>query len=369
MHPLLAQRAEQICREHDELSEAVADKYDAASAVKLARLAFVVERYREYAKLQEELAELRKMDRELAGPDGDKEMRAMVEADAEATAERLAELKGHLEKRLVPSHTFADKPCLLEIRPGVGGDEAAIFAADILAMYTSYAEHHGWQYSIVSQTRTLAGSGITEAIVSITEPGSYERLQYEAGVHRVQRVPATETKGRMHTSTAAVVVLPQLYSEGDAAEAERQFAPNEVRIERTRSQGSGGQSVNTTDSAIRLTHIPTGIVVSMQDERSQHRNKAKAFMVLQARLAERERAAKAAEERAKRKAQVTTTDRSDKIRTYNYAQNRLTDHRCNFTSYKLAEVMSGERLDDAIDAMDEYTRELQIRDMLGSGDE
>jgi peptide chain release factor 1 len=171
----------------------------------------------------------------------------------------------------------------------------------------------------------------------------------------------------MHTSTAAVVVLPQLFDDSDGVDAERSFAPGEVRIERMRAQGSGGQHVNTTDSAIRLTHIPTGIVVSMQDERSQQRNKAKAFMVLQARLAELERAAKATEERAKRKAQVTTTDRSDKIRTYNYAQNRITDHRCNFTSYKLAEVMAGERLDDAIDAMDEFSKAQQIEELMADG--
>ena len=238
----------------------------------------------------------------------------------------------------------------------MGGTEAMIFTQDLLNMYIGYAHSHKWKYRILAQDENESGDGLVDAILNIDEPGSYDKLRFESGVHRVQRIPATETKGRTHTSTAAVVVLPQMGDDSDRAinAYERTFKPDEIRIDVMRARGKGGQHVNTTDSAVRLTHFPTGIVVSMQDERSQQKNKAKAFTILRARLAEREQKLKEEKERDARKEQVTTTDRSDKIRTYNYPQNRVTDHRCGLTLYALDAIMKGERLGEVIDAMRQF---------------
>ncbi|CCF56773.1 hypothetical protein KAFR_0B04760 [Kazachstania africana CBS 2517] len=271
-----------------------------------------------------------------------------------------------LLRKLLPRHPFADKSCLIELRPGVGGIEAMIFTQDLSNMYINYAHKHGWPCSIVSQQENVSGSGLISSILSIDEPGSFDKLKYEAGVHRVQRIPATETKGRTHTSTAGVVVLPQMDNDVDVEAQERKFKPGEIRIDIKRASGKGGQHVNTTDSAVRITHIPTNIVVHMQDERSQHKNKAKAFTILRARIAELENKQREDKERERRKEQVTSTDRSDKIRTYNYPQNRITDHRCGLTMHDIASVMSGERLDVIIDAMESREIELQSKRLLES---
>ncbi|EJS43826.1 mrf1p [Saccharomyces arboricola H-6] len=279
----------------------------------------------------------------------------------EATSSRLV-------NKLLPPHPFAEKPSLLELRPGVGGIEAMIFAQNLLDMYIGYATNKKWKYRIISKNENESGSGIIDAILSIEEPGSYDRLRFEAGVHRVQRIPSTETKGRTHTSTAAVIVLPQMGDESAKSidAYERTFKPGEIRIDIMRASGKGGQHVNTTDSAVRLTHIPSGIVVSMQDERSQHKNKAKAFTILRARLAEKERLEKEKQERNARKSQVSSTNRSDKIRTYNFPQNRITDHRCGFTLLDLPGVLSGERLDEVIEAMVKYDGNERAKELLRS---
>lgn len=307
----------------------------------------VAETLKEYTKTFGELEELNEM------INADPSLKADATAELEARIPEFNRVSDNLLTRLLPAHPFADKPCIIEVRPGVGGIEAMIFAQDLTDMYINYARAHRWKYHIISQQPNESGSGILSSVLSIDEPGSYDRLRLEAGVHRVQRIPATETKGRTHTSTAAVVVLPQMAddSEKSTSAYERTFQPDEIRIDLKRASGKGGQHVNTTDSAVRLTHFPSGIVISMQDERSQHKNKAKAFTLLRAKLAEKEQREKEAEGIAARKGQVTTTDRSDKIRTYNYPQNRITDHRCGFTLHDIPSVMAGEILDDIIDAL------------------
>lgn len=352
-----------MAAEHNTLTQELsADAgYTQEKATRLSKLGHVVSELQEYKSAEAEYAELKTMME-------DPQLKEEAEAEFEETRAKLEKLALDLQGQILPSNPFLDRGTLLELRPGVGGSEAMLFTENLLEMYQLYASKRRWKTDLVAITPNPAG-GITEAILSIDYPGSYERMQFEGGVHRVQRVPATESKGRVHTSTAAVVVLPQMNedSSGNTDEAERSFGPNEVRIDIMRSRGAGGQHVNTTDSAVRLTHIPSGIVVAMQDERSQHKNKAKAFMVLRARLAEMERVKKIAEEKSKRTAQVTTTLRSDKIRTYNYVQNRITDHRCGFTSYHLEEIMVGgetSRFDEIVDAMDKYSKEETIRELI-----
>lgn len=367
LHPLLRERAEQLTAEHDSISKELSedDGYTKEKATRLSKLASIVSELEQYKTAEAEYLELEVMM-------NDPQLKEEAEAEFEQTAQTLEKLALTLQGQILPSNPFLDKGTILELRPGVGGSEAMLFTENLLEMYQLYASKRRWQSQVISITPNQAG-GITEAILSIDYPGSYERMQFEGGVHRVQRVPATESKGRVHTSTAAVVVLPQMNedSSGNTDEAERSFGPNEVRIDIMRSRGAGGQHVNTTDSAVRLTHIPTGIVVAMQDERSQHKNKAKAFMILRARLAEQERVKKVAEEKSKRTAQVTTTLRSDKIRTYNYVQNRITDHRCGFTSYHLEEIMTGgetSRFDEIIDAMDKFAKTETIKELIESNE-
>ncbi|CDO53293.1 similar to Saccharomyces cerevisiae YGL143C MRF1 Mitochondrial polypeptide chain release factor involved in stop codon recognition and hydrolysis of the peptidyl-tRNA bond [Geotrichum candidum] len=367
LHPMLRERAEQLSAEHEKLATQLssAEEYDQEKATKLSKLSGIVAELEEYKNAEAEYEELQTMM-------SDPQLKEEAEEEFISTKEKLEKLALDLQGKILPSNPFLDKATLLEMRPGVGGSEAMIFTQDLMEMYQNYASKKRWPNQVISITHNPAG-GVTEAILSIDYPGSYERLQFEGGVHRVQRVPATESKGRVHTSTAAVVVLPQMTedSSGNTDEAERSFAPSEVRVDVMRARGAGGQHVNTTDSAVRLTHIPTGIVVAMQDERSQHKNKAKAFMVLRARLAELERVQKVAEEKSKRTAQVTTTLRSDKIRTYNYVQNRITDHRCGFTSYHLEEVVSGSepsRFDEIVDAMDKFTKTETIKELIESAD-
>lgn len=362
MHPLLEQKAQSLTQEYSALAEEVSnsENYSADSATKLSRMSRIVEQIKEYEAAKDEFQGLEEM---LDDPT----LRSDAEGELEEAKKTLQERSNALQGQLVPSNMFVDKACILELRPGIGGQEAMIFANDMLEMYLNYALKHKWDAQVVSISRVPGSTGIMEAIVSINEPGSYERLQYEGGVHRVQRVPETETKGRVHTSTAAVVVLPQMSNNTgveDSAEDERAFEPGEVKIEVMRARGAGGQHVNRTESAVRLTHIPTGIQVAMQDERSQHKNKAKAFMILRARIAERERIATEKEERSKRTAQVSSTERSDKIRTYNYPQNRITDHRCGYSAHNLTETMAGETLDQAIDAMEKFRREELLRELV-----
>lgn len=362
LHPLLIKRAEKHVDELNKLEGLLSkgSSFDVERQKKFAELSSIVDTFQNYKDGLDNYKDLKDMIQQ--DPSLEKEARI----ELEEIMPSLIKSSSSLLNKLLPPHPFADKPCILELRPGVGGTEAMIFAQDLLHMYINYAHTKRWKYHITSKSENESGSGILDAILSIDEPGSYNKLRFEAGVHRVQRIPATETKGRTHTSTAAVIVLPQMgeESEKEADAYERTFKPDEIRIDVMRARGKGGQHVNTTDSAVRLTHFPSGIVISMQNERSQHKNKAKAFAILRAKLAERERKEKEESARAARKGQVTTTDRSDKIRTYNFPQNRITDHRCGFNLHNIDGVMAGERLDDVIEAMERYEGATKSKELL-----
>ena len=271
------------------------------------------------------------------------DLRAMAEEEIARLEERIDELSGQVRDLLIPEDPLSDRAAVVEIRAGTGGDEAGLFAADLMRMYQHLAERQGWSIELMSLSEGIPGS-IKEAIFTVRGRGVYGRLRYESGVHRVQRVPATEAQGRIHTSAATVAVLPE------AEEVDLQIDPQDLRIDVFRSSGPGGQSVNTTDSAVRVTHIPTGLVVSCQDEKSQHKNKAKALKVLRSRLLDRMVAEREAERARERKTQVGTGDRSAKIRTYNFPQNRVTDHRIGVTLYQLEDVLDG-HIDELISAL------------------
>jgi peptide chain release factor 1 len=313
-----------------------------------------VELAKEYAEVEEisgRIQALRAARAEAAGLEGmlaerglDAEMRALAEEELAALEERIPALEQAVRVALLPKDEADDKSAILEIRAGTGGEEAALFAGELYRMYQRYAELHGWRFEPMSESDTGLG-GLKEAIVAIKGRGVFARLKFEAGVHRVQRVPVTEGSGRIHTSAATVAVLPE------AEEVDIRIDENEIRIDVYRSSGPGGQSVNTTDSAVRITHLPTGLVVTQQDEKSQHKNRAKALRVLRARLYERERAERDAARAASRRGQVGSGDRSERIRTYNFPQGRCTDHRINLTLYKLDKVLNGEALDEVIDAL------------------
>jgi peptide chain release factor 1 len=245
---------------------------------------------------------------------------------------------------LLPGDAADERSVILEVRAGTGGDEAALFAGDLFRMYQRYASYRGWQVEVISSSEGVHG-GFKEIIANVSGRGAYARLKFESGVHRVQRVPDTETQGRIHTSAATVAVMPE------AEDVDVAIAEKDLRIDVYRSSGPGGQSVNTTDSAVRITHIPTGIVVAQQDEKSQHKNKAKALKILRARLYERERQRLDAERTAQRRGQIGSGDRSERVRTYNFPQARVTDHRVNLTLYKLDLVLGGTALDELIDAL------------------
>ena len=282
----------------------------------------------------------------------DAEMREFAMEEREQARARMVALEMSLQTLLLPRDPNDDRNIFLEIRAGTGGDESALFAGDLLRMYTRYAERQRWKVELVSASHSDLG-GYKEVIVRIVGDGAYSKLKFESGGHRVQRVPATESQGRVHTSACTVAVMP----EADEAAA-IQVNPADLRIDTFRASGAGGQHINKTDSAIRITHLPTGLVVECQDDRSQHRNKAQALGVLAARLAERERVARQEKESAERKSLVGTGDRSDRIRTYNFPQGRLTDHRINLTLYKLDYLMDGD-INDVLDGLAaEHTAEL-----------
>ena len=274
----------------------------------------------------------------------DPEMAGMARDEIAAIEAELPALEDELQRMLLPKDPDDARNTFIEIRAGTGGDESALFAGDLLRMYTRYAERQGWRTEIVSESYGEVG-GYKEVVIRIVGQGAYGKLKFESGGHRVQRVPTTETQGRIHTSACTVAALP----EPDEAQAV-QINPADLRIDTYRASGAGGQHVNKTDSAVRITHLPTGIVAECQDDRSQHRNKAKAMQVLAARIKEKERSERAAKEAATRKGLIGSGDRSDRIRTYNFPQGRLTDHRINLTLYKLQFIMEGD-LDEVIDAL------------------
>ena len=292
----------------------------------------------EFLQLLDELEQAEVMAEEESG-----DMAELARAEVETLTERAERLVARLRRLLVPRDPLDDRPAVVEIRAGTGGDEAALFAADLFRMYTRYADRRGWTVEVASSS---AGTldGLKEVIFTVRGRDAFGRLRYESGVHRVQRVPVTESSGRIHTSAASVAVLPE------AEEVDVQIDSGDLKIDVFRSSGPGGQSVNTTDSAVRITHVPTGLVVSCQDEKSQHKNKAKAMKVLRSRLLDREIAAQEAERARERRMQVGTGDRSAKIRTYNFPQNRVTDHRIGLTLHRLEDVLDGD-LDEVIDAL------------------
>jgi len=291
----------------------------------------------------------------------DADMAAMADEERRELSEKLPELEHSLRLMLLPKDAADEKSAILEIRAGTGGDEAALFAGDLMRMYERYAATQRWKVEIMSASPAEVG-GYKEVVANISGAGVYARLKFESGVHRVQRVPETESGGRIHTSAATVAVLPEV------EEVDIEINDSDLRIDTYRASGSGGQHVNTTDSAVRITHIPTGVVVAQQDESSQHKNKAKALKILRARIYEAEREKLAAERSAERKAQVGSGDRSERIRTYNFPQGRITDHRINLTLYKLAQVLEGEALDEMIDPLIAETQARQIAALDGADD-
>ncbi|KAH3685800.1 hypothetical protein WICPIJ_003227 [Wickerhamomyces pijperi] len=365
IHPSLLQRAQILSSELTQLESAISSGsgFDLNQQKKFSQLSAIVDVYNDYIAQLSNFKELQLMIQEEGQ---DPTLLEEATSELQSILPDLIAITSKLQSKLLPPHPFADHRTLIELRPGIGGVEAMIFTSDLLQMYTSFCMLNRWKHSIISKTVNQQGNGITEAILSIDEPSSYDTLRFESGVHRVQRIPETESKGRVQTSTAAVVVLPQMSESGASEDAdERAFAQGEVRIDVMRASGKGGQHVNTTESAVRLTHIPSGIVVSIQDERSQHKNKAKAFTILRARLAELDRLAHEAEERDKRKEQVSSTDRSDKIRTYNFPQNRVTDHRVSGLSvHDIEGVMRGERLAGIIDVLREDEGKRKSKELL-----
>ena len=298
----------------------------------------IVNKYREYKKAKESIAEAKEM-LEM----GDEELKELAKMELSELEDKIPAMEDELKVLLLPKDPNDEKNVILEVRAGTGGEEAALFAQDLLRMYLRYAERRGWKAEIMDANDTGIG-GIKEASVLIKGKGAYSRMKYESGTHRVQRVPETESSGRIHTSAATVAVLPEV----DDVEVE--INPNDVRVDVYRSSGNGGQCVNTTDSAVRLTHIPTGLVVTCQDEKSQIKNKDKAFKVLRSRLYDMKLQEQNAEISAERKSQVGSGDRSERIRTYNFPQGRVTDHRIGMTIYKLDSFLDGE-IDEIVDGL------------------
>ncbi len=325
---LLAREGERDVQEFARLSKEYSD------------LVPVVERITEWRTMRNQLDAVIA----LMADNSDPEMRALAEEEFHDLKARLTTLDREVKVALLPKDEADEKSAILEVRAGTGGDEAALFAAELFRMYQRYAELHGWKFELLDVADTGLG-GVKEASASINGRGVFARLKFESGVHRVQRVPETESSGRIHTSAATVAVLPE------AEEVDIHIEEKDLRIDVFRSSGPGGQSVNTTDSAVRITHLPTGIVVQQQDEKSQHKNKAKALKILRARIYDAERQRQDDARAKSRKSQVGSGDRSERIRTYNFPQGRVTDHRINLTLYKIDRVLAGEALDELVEAL------------------
>jgi len=346
MKPSLRQQFERLGLRLAELDASLAD---GGVATDLKRYRELTREHAEVASLVERFRRYEQRERDLAGAEelargDDAELAALATEEAQAARGDLERLLDDLQSSLLPKDADEARNAFVEIRAGTGGDESALFAGDLARMYLRHAERHGWRTEVLSESPSDVG-GYKEIVLRIEGDGAYGHLRFESGGHRVQRVPATEAQGRIHTSACTVAVLP----EADATE-EVKLDPAELRIDTFRASGAGGQHVNKTDSAIRITHLPTGIVAECQDDRSQHRNKAKAMAVLVARIAEKERSERDAREAATRKGLIGSGDRSDRIRTYNFPQGRVTDHRINLTLYRLQSVLDGD-LDDIVAAL------------------
>ncbi|MEP9366206.1 peptide chain release factor 1 [Xanthobacter sp. VNH20] len=345
MSDLPLAKLEQLVARHREVEALLSAGAEGDEYVRLGRefsdLTPVVEQVQALKAAERGLAEARDLAAEAGG---DPEMRALAESEQERLTGEIERLEKAVRLALLPKDAMDERGIILEVRGGTGGDEAALFAGDLFRMYSRYAAEKGWTVEILSESEGTMG-GYKEVIAAIHGRGAFARLKFESGVHRVQRVPATETSGRIHTSAATVAVLPE------AEEVDVELNESDLRIDVYRAQGAGGQHVNKTESAVRLTHLPTGLVVAVQDERSQHRNKARAMALLRSRLLDGERQRQEAGRAADRRGQVGSGDRSERIRTYNFPQGRVTDHRINLTLYKLEEVIAGTALDEIIDAL------------------
>jgi peptide chain release factor 1 len=340
-----AEKLDMLVSRWGALQSALAAGGDQESFVRLSR------EFAELDPIVETITALRRAMREqddlkqlIDDPSSEKDMAALAEEELGALDTKVEHLEQQLKVQLLPKDAADDKSAILEVRAGTGGEEAALFAGDLFRMYQRYADKRGWKVNILSASESATG-GYREIIANITGKGVFARLKFESGVHRVQRVPDTEAQGRVHTSAATVAVLPE------AEEVDIKIDEKDLRIDVFRASGPGGQSVNTTDSAVRITHLPTGVVVSQQDEKSQHKNKAKAMKVLRSRLYDLERSKLDAERSENRRSQIGTGDRSQRIRTYNFPQGRVTDHRIGLTLHQLYLVLEGEALDELIDAL------------------
>ena len=338
---------ERVSSRHRELELTLSNSKE-LSAEEITKLSI---EFSELTPIAEKINEVRSLEKELeenkllaSENQHDKELLALVQTEIDELIKSISLLGKELERLLLPKDEIDEKNAILEVRAGTGGDEAALFATELFSMYQKYSSIKGWRFDILEVSENDIG-GYREAIASITGRSVFARLKFESGVHRVQRVPTTESGGRIHTSAATVAVLPE------AEEVDIQIDDKDLRIDIFRASGPGGQSVNTTDSAVRITHLPTGIVVSQQDEKSQHKNKAKGMKILRARVFDFERTKLEKERAADRKEQVGTGDRSERIRTYNFPQGRVTDHRINLTLYKIDKVIAGEALDDIVDGL------------------
>jgi peptide chain release factor 1 len=370
-----------MASEHDKLSEETSENFDAKISRRIGELKSVAMALKEWEDTQNSLSELNTL---LEDPTTDSELRELAVEDLATTASQLDTLSRNLATSLTPKHPFEDLPCLLEIRPGVGGGEAGLFAGDLLRMYRAYCQKKNMRSSLLKFETEDGGSDLSgdsplqEAILEIESPGAYGKLRSEAGVHRVQRVPATENKGRTHTSAVAVLVLPSLPTSGTEGQevweadlkdpnSDYYINPTDVRTDVMRARGAGGQHVNTTDSAVRLTHIPTNTVVSMQDSRSQHQNRERAWQLLRSKIAQARREAREEEVARLRRGVigVAKMGRGDKVRTYNYGQQRVTDHRSGLSVHNLDDVMEGgDELDKIIDSVKTWLGEREIEGLL-----
>ncbi|KAL4882317.1 hypothetical protein BJY04DRAFT_186820 [Aspergillus karnatakaensis] len=371
LSPALILRAQFLAGEHATLSDQLATSFDTKTAKRVGELGPVAKALADWNNANKSISELKSM---LQDPDAEAELRSLAVEELEGTEATLKLVTDNLKRALVPRHPFADLPCLMEIRPGAGGDEAGLFAFELLRLYIAFCTRRGLRSTVIK--RELADGGeerLMEAVLEIETDGAYDILRTESGVHRVQRVPATEAKGRTHTSAVSVMVLPSFPETVNGAESALDFDdpnsdyyidPQEVRTEKMRASGAGGQHVNKTESAIRLTHLPTGTVVSMQDSRSQHANRKKAWQILRAKLAEARQEAREQELVELRRGAmggVGRMGRGDKVRTYNYGQSRCTDHRSGLTVHNLDDVLEGgESLDTVMDSVRSWLNDREI---------